>query len=67
VGDRSSGVFLRDLRSGTNLTLVAPDAGRSFSQPNLYRETVIYVRSNQLWQVGLDGSNRTRLFPPPHS
>ena len=63
--NRSSGVFFRDLRTQREITLVDSDQSRSFSLPNVYRDTVIYTRSNQLWQVMLNGSNRTRLFPPP--
>lgn len=65
AGERSSGVFLRDLRSNTNRTLVPPDDSKHFSIPGFYRDSVIYIRSNMLWQVDLNGSNHTRLFPPP--
>ena len=33
--------------------------------PNFYNNTVIYLRSNMLWQIDFSCSNNTRLFPPP--
>ena len=63
-GEASDGVFLRELDRGTNRILVAPTANRYFSIPRFYQDSVIYVRSNALWQVGLDGSRSVRLFPP---
>jgi hypothetical protein len=61
----SSAVFLRDLRNNANGTLVPSDGGNYHSIPRFYREGVIYVRSNMLWRVDLNGSNQTRVFPPP--
>jgi len=57
---------VRDLRNNTNRTFVEPDAGEGkyFSLPNFYHDGVIYVRSNMLWWIGLNGSNNSRLFPP---
>jgi hypothetical protein len=63
-GDRSDGVFLRDLETGTNRVLVAPSTNHYFSIPRFYRDSIIYVRSNALWQISLNGSNNVRLFPP---
>jgi len=63
-GYGSDGVFLRDLDTGINQVLV-PSAGNTyFSIPGFYRDSVIYVRSNALWEIGLDGSNNARIFPP---
>ena len=66
-GKTNSAVYLRDLRSNQTRELVAPDPneGTQFSIPFFYRAGVIYVRSNMLWQIDLDGSNNRRLFPPP--
>ena len=61
----SDGVFLRDLRTQTETTLVAPNGERYFSVPNFYGDKVIYVRRRkELWQTDLTGSNQIRLFPP---
>jgi hypothetical protein len=64
AGQASSAVFLRDLRNHTDRTLVTSDGGRYFSIPQFYRDGVIYVRSNMLWRISLNGSNQTRFFPP---
>jgi hypothetical protein len=64
AGEASDGVFLRDLDRGTNRVLVASPPDKYFSIPRFYRDSVIYVRSNALWQISLDGSNTVRLFPP---
>jgi hypothetical protein len=64
-GQTSSGVFLRNMTNGTTTTLVEPDGSRDFSIPRFYRETVIYMRNNELWQVDVNGSKQSRLFPPP--
>jgi hypothetical protein len=63
-GSASDGVFLRDLETGSNRVLVAATTNRYFSIPRFYRDSVIYVRSNALWQIGLDGASNTRVFPP---
>lgn len=60
-----SAVFFRDLRKGVTRTLVSPIPKQAFSLPSFYSGGVVYVRSNQLWQITLDGSTSTRLFPPP--
>ena len=65
-GHGSSGVFLRDLGSNTDRQLIPPDGdSKYFSIPRFYGNSVIYIRSNMLWQVDLNGSNSERLFPPP--
>jgi hypothetical protein len=65
-GHGSSGVFLRDLASNTNRQLIPPDGdSKYFSIPRFYGNSVIYIRSNMLWQVDLNGSNSARLFPSP--
>jgi hypothetical protein len=63
-GNASDGVFLRDLETGSNRVLVAATTNTYFSIPRFYRDSVIYVRSNALWQIGLDGTRNTRVFPP---
>jgi hypothetical protein len=65
AGDRSDGVFLRDLQTGTNSTLVIPRGEKTFSIPQIYGDSVIYIRTNTLWSVSLDGKRNERLFPPP--
>ena len=64
-GHTNSAVYLRDLQSNTQRTLVPPDDDTYFSLPRFYHEGVIYVRSNMLWRIDLNGSNATHLFPPP--
>jgi len=63
-GDRSSAVLLRNLKQNTTTTLVESDGGKQFSIPRFYGNSAIYVRSNTLWRIDLNGSNNTRLFPP---
>ena len=63
----TSAVFLRDLRNNADGTLVPSDGGNYHSIPRFYREGVIYVRSNMLWRIDLNGSNQTRVFPPPET
>ena len=64
-----AGVLLHELSSGATLTLVPeqddPESDPGPSTPNFYNDTVIYIRSNCLWQIDLNGSNNARLFPPP--
>ncbi len=64
AGMDSDGVFVRDLASSSNRVLVEPNANKYFSIPRFYGDSVIYVRSNMLWRINLDGSNNVRLFPP---
>jgi hypothetical protein len=64
AGNASDGVFVRDLQTGTNLVLVAPDANKYFSLPRFYGDSAIYFRSNALWRINLDGFGNTRLFSP---
>jgi hypothetical protein len=65
-GAGSDGVFRRDLRTGEERTLVAPTptGSRGSSIPVLRDERVIYRRTNELWSVSIDGTDRERLFPP---
>jgi len=62
-GDYSSAVFLRDLQKGTERVLV-PEDKAYFSIPNFYSNSVVFIRSNMLWKIDLNGSNVVRLFPP---
>jgi len=64
AGNASDGVFLRDLDTGINRVLVPSASDEYYSIPRFYRDSVIYVRSNALWKIGLDGSNNVRVFPP---
>jgi hypothetical protein len=64
AGEASDGVFVRELADGRNRVLVDATTNKYFSIPRFYRDSVIYVRSNALWQIRLDGSNNVRLFPP---
>jgi hypothetical protein len=63
AGQRSDGVFLRDLETGKERTLIEPQGERRFSIPHFYKDSVLYLRSNAVWRVGLNGSNNVRLFP----
>lgn len=67
AGETNSAVYLRDLQTGRVRELVPPDPNHTnaFSIPRFHGEEAIYLRSNALWQIGLDGSNPRRLFPPP--
>ena len=62
-GDSSDGVFMRDLVTGTNQVLVAGTTNQYHSIPRFYGDSVVYVRSNALWQTSLDGSKSVRLCP----
>jgi hypothetical protein len=65
-GQTNSAVYLRDLTTHQTRELVSPDpASNDFSIPQFYRGSVIYMRSNAIWEIGLDGSNNRRIFPPP--
>ena len=64
-GQDTDGVFLRELETGTDRVLVPSTSATYFSLPNFYRDSVLFVRSNMLWRINLDGSQLTRLFPPP--
>lgn len=63
--EKSTGVFVRDLESAARRVLVAPDSGQYYSIPQFYRDSVIYVRSNALWRININGSDNIRLFPIP--
>jgi hypothetical protein len=63
-GDRSDAVLLRDLKEGTEKTLVESTGNKRFSTLRFYGNIAIYVRSNALWRIDPNGSNNTRLFPP---
>jgi hypothetical protein len=65
-GQTNSAVYVRDLKARKSRELVPPDPNRTneFSLPNFYGTDVIYVRSNALWRISLDGSHNRRLFPP---
>jgi hypothetical protein len=63
-GGDSDGVYVRDLGNpSTNSVLVKPASDKSFTVPQVYKNSVIYIRSNAIWRINLDGSNNTRLFP----
>jgi hypothetical protein len=62
-GQQSSAVFLRDLKKGTERVLV-PEDKAYFSIPNFYEDSLIFIRSNALWRIDLNGSNLVRLMPP---
>lgn len=63
-GQDSDGVFLRDVKTGRTQALVASTTNKTMCIPHFYRDSVIYVRSNAVWQIGTNGSNSVRLFPP---
>lgn len=58
-------VYLRNLTNDIETTLVPPDNKGQYALPRFYRDSVIYFRNRELWQVDLTGSNNVRLFPPP--
>ena len=58
-------IYLRELGTG-QLRLLVDGLVKELPDPaNFYNDTVIYIRTNALWQIDLNGSNNTRLFPPP--
>ncbi len=61
----NGGVYLRDLTSLTERTLVPPDNRGPYSLARQYLDTVVFWRSNVLWRVDINTTNATRLFPPP--
>jgi hypothetical protein len=63
AGDRSDGVYLRNLRTGAETTLVESLGEKCFSIPHFYKDSVLYLRSNALWRVNLDGRT-TRVCSP---
>lgn len=63
-GDKIGAVFVRDLATDTTRTLVEDCNNGQFSLPHWYKDTVIYIRSNVLWQITLTETNATQLFPP---
>lgn len=65
AGKGSDAVYLRDLKSNTERVLVPSLGSPSFSLPNFWGTNVVFVRSNRLWQVSIDGGNPEQLFPPP--
>jgi len=66
AGLTNSAVYLRDLQTGQIRELVAPERNHTnlFSIPFFYHDTVVYMRSNMLWEINLDGGNDHRFFPP---
>jgi len=58
-------VFFAGLAAQHNNILVSPNSGKYFSIPRFYRDSVIYIRSNALWKINLDGSANSKLFPQP--
>jgi hypothetical protein len=60
-----SAIYLRDLVNGNTRTLVESCGEKAFPLANWYGDSVIYFRSNMLWQIKLSETNSTRLFPPP--
>ncbi|MBI1178500.1 hypothetical protein GC207_13785 [bacterium] len=65
AGKGSDAVYLRDLQSHSERVLVPSLGTRSFSLPNFWGTNVIFIRSNRLWQISLDGGEPEPLFPPP--
>ena len=63
-GNNSDGVFLRDLETSSTQVLVAPTTNHYFSIPRFNGDSIIYIRSNALWQIDANGSNNVKLFPP---
>ena len=62
----SSGVYLQDVQTDTVRALFPNDQSLKHPQPMIHRDTVLYIRSNILWQVDFQGSNNAVLFPPPN-
>jgi hypothetical protein len=62
-GNRS--VILRDLANNTERVIVPPDNSGLYSLPRFYGDSVIYSRNRVLWRIDLNGTNATRLLPPP--
>ncbi|MDB6029304.1 MAG: hypothetical protein JWM68_5527 [Verrucomicrobiales bacterium] len=61
----SSGVYLHNIPTDTDRMIVAPTTNQyEECYPVFYKDSVIYLRSNAVWQVSLTTSNTTRLFPP---
>jgi hypothetical protein len=65
VGDCCNGVSLRDLKAGTERVLVPGTSVSGISRPFFYEDAICYLRSNELWQMDVNGSNKVRLFPSP--
>lgn len=61
----NGGVYLRDLSDGSERVIVPPDNSGQYALARLYSNTVIYSRRRALWQVDLDTTNASPLFPAP--
>lgn len=64
AGKSSDGVFLRDLKNNIDHAVVMPMNDQYMSIPNFYGDSIVYIRSNNLWRVNFDGTHNVRLFPP---
>ena len=58
------GPSVQAIRAHALASYIESDGTKRFSIPRFYNKSVIYVRSNALWRIALNGSNNTRLFPP---
>lgn len=58
-------VILRDLANSTERVIVPPDNSGQYSLPRFYGDSIIYSRNRVLWRIDLNGTNATRLLPPP--
>lgn len=65
AGKGSDAVYVRDLKSHSERQVIPSLGGRGFSLPNFWGTNVIYIRSNRLWQISIDGGEPAMLFPPP--
>ncbi|MDQ6630177.1 MAG: hypothetical protein M3Y82_00280 [Verrucomicrobiota bacterium] len=58
----NGGIFLRDLRDGSERVIVPPDNGGQYSLARFYGDSVIYSRNRVLWRVDLNTTNAVRIF-----
>jgi hypothetical protein len=63
AGQGKDTVILRDLQERSERPLVEGNGLKEWAFPRFYRDTVLYIRSNGLWQIPVTGSNAVRVFP----
>jgi len=64
-GETNDAVYLRDLKTQQMRVLVKSGSNNdAFSVPQFYGSNVIYLHSNAIWEIGMEGNNNHRIFPP---
>jgi hypothetical protein len=64
ASNTTSAIYVRNLADASERVLVPSNGSRGSWSPLLFRNTVIYRRSNLLYQISVDGGDAIRIFPP---